>query len=98
MSIYYKELKEFNQVSRECNWIEYFTKYKNLNTLSRELIENIYVYEDKKIKIKFKYEDEYNYLRDFIKRRKISCHEGVRTLSFLSKSVEKNSFIWYNAD
>ena len=31
---------------------------------------NIYVYEDKKIKIKFKYEDEYNYLMDFIKRRK----------------------------
>ena len=49
-------------------------KYKNVNSLSRELIDslvdNIYIYEDKKIKIKFKYEDEYNYLMDFIKRRK----------------------------
>lgn len=71
---YYEELKEFEQANRECNWIEYFTKYKNVNTLSRELIDslidNIYVYEDKKIKIKFKYEDEYNYLIDFVKRRK----------------------------
>lgn len=71
---YYEELKEFDQATRECNWIEYFTKYKNVNTLSRELIDslidNIYVYEDKKIKIKFKYEDEYNYLIDFVKRRK----------------------------
>ena len=45
-----------------------------MNALSRELIDsfidNIYVYEDKKIKIKFKYEDEYNYLINFIKRRK----------------------------
>ena len=71
---YYEELKEFDQASRESSWIEYFTKYKNVNSLSRELIDslvdNIYIYEDKKIKIKFKYEDEYNYLMDFIKRRK----------------------------
>ena len=31
---------------------------------------DIYVYEDKKIKVKFKYEDEYNYLIQYIKRRK----------------------------
>ena len=34
------------------------------------LIDNIYVYEEKKIRIKFKYEDEYNYLMEFIKERK----------------------------
>ena len=49
-------------------------KYKNINSLSRELIDNlidnIYIYEGNKIRIKFKYEDEYNYLLDFIKRRK----------------------------
>ena len=71
---YYNELKDFEQANRESKWIEYFTKYKNVNTLSRELIDslidNIYVYEDKKIRIKFKYEDEYNYLIDFIKRKK----------------------------
>lgn len=71
---YYEELKQFEQANTESNWIEYFTKYKNVNSLSRELIDslvdNIYIYEDKKIKIKFKYEDEYNYLINFIKRRK----------------------------
>lgn len=54
--------------------MEYFIKYKNVKSLSRELIDNlidnIYVYEDKKIRIKFKYEDEYNYLIEFIKERK----------------------------
>lgn len=68
------ELKNFEQASSASKWIEHFTKYKNVNSLSRELIDslidNIYVYEDEKIKIKFKYEDEYNYLIDFIKRRK----------------------------
>lgn len=71
---YYKELKDLEQASMESDWIEHFIKYKNINSLSRELIDslidNIYVYENKKIKIKFKYEDEYNYLIDFIKRRK----------------------------
>ncbi len=71
---YYNELKNFEQASSGSKWIEHFTKYKNVNSLSRELIDslidNIFVYEDKKIKIKFKYEDEYNYLIDFIKRRK----------------------------
>lgn len=71
---YYKELKDLEQASMESDWIEHFMKYKNINSLSRELIDslidNIYIYENKKIKIKFKYEDEYNYLIDFIKRRK----------------------------
>ena len=39
---YYEELKEFDHASRECNWIEYFTKYKNVNTLSRELIDSLW--------------------------------------------------------
>ena len=71
---YYNELKNFEQASSSSQWIEHFIKYKNVNSLSRELIDslidNIYVYENKKIRIKFKYEDEYNYLIDFIKRRK----------------------------
>lgn len=71
---YYKELKDLEQASMESDWIDNFIKYQNINSLSRELIDslidNIYVYENKKIKIKFKYEDEYNYLIDFIKRRK----------------------------
>ena len=60
-------------MSTSGEWIEYFEKYQNVNSLSRELIDglidDIYVYEDKKIKVKFKYEDEYNYLIQYIKRR-----------------------------
>ena len=73
-SIRNDELKNFTQASSDNKWIEHFKKYKNVNSLSRELIDNlidnIYVYEDKKIRIKFKYEDEYNYLMEFIKERK----------------------------
>lgn len=71
---YYRALKDLEQASAESEWMEYFIKYKNINSLSRELIDNlidnIYIYEGNKIRIKFKYEDEYNYLLDFIKRRK----------------------------
>lgn len=70
----YKELQNLDKMSTSGEWIEYFEKYQNVNSLSRELIDglidDIYVYEDKKIKVKFKYEDEYNYLIQYIKRRK----------------------------
>lgn len=70
----YKELQNLEKMSSSGEWMEYFEKYKNVNSLSRELIDGlideIYVYEDKKIKVKFKYEDEYNYLIQFIKSRK----------------------------
>ena len=72
---YYRALKDLEQASAESEWMEYFIKYKNINSLSRELIDNlidnIYIYEGNKIRIKFKYEDEYNYLLDFIKRKSI---------------------------
>lgn len=71
---YYKNLKNLEKANVSGEWMEYFIKYKNVKSLSRELIDslidNIYVYEDKKIRIKFKYEDEYNYLIEFIKERK----------------------------
>ena len=71
---YYKELKNLEQAYSECEWMDYFIKYQNINSLSREivdsLIDNIYVYENKKIRIKFKYEDEYNYLLNFVKKGK----------------------------
>ena len=70
----YKELQNLEKMSSSGEWMEYFEKYKNVISLSRELIDGlideIYVYEDKKINVKFKYEDEYNYLIQFIKSRK----------------------------
>ncbi len=45
------------------DWILEFKKYKNINTLTREmvidLIDNVYLYEGKRIEVKFKYDDEY---------------------------------------
>ena len=78
---YYKELKNLEQANTECEWIEYFTKYKNINSLSREiidtLVDDIYVFENKKIKIKFQYADEYKYLLDFIKLNKKVCKKRM---------------------
>lgn len=54
------------------DWIKDFIKNKHLETLNKkivdELIENIYVSENKNIKIVFKYQDEYFEAIDFIKQ------------------------------
>ena len=77
----YKELQNLDKMSTSGEWIEYFEKYQNVNSLSRELIDglidDIYVYEDKKIKVKFKYEDEYNYLIQYIKRISLFLFSGI---------------------
>lgn len=67
---------EYNQL-----WIQYFNKYKNIQSLNRELIVNlideIKIYKDKKIEIHFKYENEYksliSYLKN-IKELKVACN------------------------
>ncbi len=52
-------------------WINKFIKYKNIAELSKEvvdeLIDDIYVHEGKRITIKFKYEDEYQKVIDYIR-------------------------------
>ena len=54
--------KEENDINENSKWIEDFKKYKNISELDRdiitELIEFIEVYEDKKIKIHFKFMNE----------------------------------------
>jgi len=54
------------------NWIQEFKKNKNINTLTKkvvdELIDDIFVYENGNIKICFKYQDEYFEAIDFIKK------------------------------
>ena len=51
------------------NWSDAFIN-SFANSCFSLLFSDIYVYEDKKIKVKFKYDDEYNYLIQYIKRRK----------------------------
>ncbi|MGL5435517.1 MAG: recombinase family protein [Lachnospiraceae bacterium] len=50
--------------SDEQHWISYFKRYKNIEKLDRrlavELIDHICIYEDQKILIKFKFQDEYD--------------------------------------
>lgn len=67
---------EYNQL-----WIQYFNKYKNIQSLNRELIVNlideIKIYKDKKVEIHFKYENEYKSLISYlenIKELKVACN------------------------
>ena len=61
---------EISKASAESEWIQFFIKYKKIYSLFIELIDNlidnIYICEGKKIRIKFKYAEEDNYLYDFI--------------------------------
>lgn len=61
---------------KEQNFIEYFKKYQNIEKLDRKiiisLIEKIYVYEDCRIEIKFKFQESYNQVTNFIKNVTIS--------------------------
>lgn len=50
-------------------WLEYLTAYQSMKEINREillqLIDWIYIYEDKRIKVVFKYKDELQQFRDF---------------------------------
>ena len=52
-----------NGITRENRFVANFKKYKNITELTRNilsaLVENIYVYEDKRIEIEFKFKDEF---------------------------------------
>lgn len=60
-------------------WIEYFKAHKNIKSLNRELvvnlIEDIKVYNNKSIKINFKYEEEYKNLISYLESNmKVACN------------------------
>ena len=63
------------------NWINEFEKNRNINNLSKkvldELVEYIYIYDDGKIEVNFKYQDEYNEAIDFINKYKYDIIEKV---------------------
>ncbi len=54
-------------------WLEYFKAHKNIKNLNRELVVNlidsIEVYNNKSVKIHFKYEDEYKNLLSYLEDR-----------------------------
>lgn len=56
----------------ERTWMAKFAKYRNVQTLTRDmvvnLIDKIYVYEDKRIQIDFNYKDEIVYYQAFLQR------------------------------
>lgn len=55
----------------DCKWIEQFVKYQGVGKLTREvvvtLIDRIYIYEDKRVKIDFNYRDEIAYYQEILK-------------------------------
>lgn len=55
-------------------FIEHFIKYRNIDKLTREvlvaLVDMIYIYEDKKVKIAFKYQNPYKDAMEYIKNNK----------------------------
>lgn len=55
-------------------YIDHFIKYRNIDKLTREvlvaLVDMIYIYEDKKVKIAFKYQNPYKDALEFIKNNK----------------------------
>lgn len=68
-----------NGISEKQLWIEYFKAHKNIKSLNRELvvnlIEDIKVYNNKSIKINFKYEEEYKNLISYLESNmKVACN------------------------
>lgn len=70
----YKELDNYIEKEEKNDWVNNFLKYKNIQKLSRqvidELIDEIYIYENQKVVIKFRYEDEYKEAVEMIKNMK----------------------------
>lgn len=66
-----EQIKEITEKTANNDWIENFKKYQKIKGLTPEiidsLIDTIYVHEDNKITIQFRYENEYKKAIDFIK-------------------------------
>ena len=79
---YNKEIAELenkiNNIKDESieDYFRHYRKYKNIDKLDRtittELVETIYIYEDKKIEINFKYNDIYSKINDYIREEDLN--------------------------
>ena len=60
-----------------------FLKYKNIESLDRklllELIEKIYIYPNKEVEIKFKFQDEYLLILDYIEENTKNTKQKIKT-------------------
>lgn len=70
----YEELDNYTEKEEKNEWVENFLEYKNIKELSRqvvdELIDEIYIYENGRIQIKFRYEEQYKEAMEYIKKMK----------------------------
>lgn len=76
-----EEIKKYKEsISGENQFITHFLKYKNIDTLSREviveLIEMVYVHEGGSITVEFRYQDEYQRLLDLLEEHENNQKAG----------------------
>ena len=59
--------------STDRSWIEQYVRFQGITELTREavvtLIDKVYVYEDKRIKIDFNYRDEIAYYQELLQKK-----------------------------
>lgn len=76
-----REIKKGIQVNN--TYFTRFLKYKNIETLDRELlselIEKIYIYPNKKIEVNFKFQDEFLLISDYVEENKKASKQKIKT-------------------
>lgn len=72
---YQQEILDLEKITAKTSnniWAERLSKYKDVSVLTKnmidELIDDIYIYEDRRMKINFKYRDEYKIAMDYLKQ------------------------------
>ena len=65
--------EETKKNSNNLNWLDNFKKNQNISEINRnivdEFIKDIYIYENKRIEIKFRYKEQYEELLKYLKNQ-----------------------------
>ena len=68
-----EEIEKAKKHSNNLDWLDNFKKNQNFSEINRnivdEFIKDIYIYENKKIEIKFRYKDQYEELLKYLKNQ-----------------------------
>ena len=68
-----EEIEKTKKHSNNLDWLDNFKKNQNISEINRnivdEFIKDIYIHEDKKIEIKFRYKDQYEELLKYLKNQ-----------------------------
>ena len=68
-----EEIEKTKKHSNNLDWLDNFKKNQNFSEINRnivdEFIKDIYIYENKKIEIKFRYKDQYEELLKYLKNQ-----------------------------